>query len=255
MTKNSNIHSQNRLWYIHYNNQDKPMYIRPLYTRKCIAPECKNTTCIHPYCPLHLKEYGLEIRKSETGGFGLFATRALKAGTRVGWYTGEILTNNELTARYMGTNAAYTLEVSDDTGAIPKKIHIDAAVVRCYASMVNHASGNQANCELTQTKTMKLLPNESNEPIYAALETKRIVPKDTELLADYGSEYRFDNNHMTTNSLKNIRLGNNHITTDSLKKEASITKAKGKQVKSRAALANRSTSQKYLMSMLRGFST
>src|SRR4051812_37194108 len=59
-------------------------------------------------------------------GRGVFATVALPANTKLGWYEGDLLSGRQLLARYGDGTAPYGLCVSA-RGHPRKTVHIDAA--------------------------------------------------------------------------------------------------------------------------------
>jgi len=83
-----------------------------------------------------------EIRKSRIQGRGAFATRRIRAGTRIVEYVGERITREEADARYddesMARHHTFLFAVDDDTV-------IDAAHGGNSARFINHSC--DPNCE------------------------------------------------------------------------------------------------------------
>jgi SET domain-containing protein len=87
-------------------------------------------------------DHPFEVRRSRIHGRGVYATRAIPAGTRVIEYLGERIPHEEADARYedKGQDDGHTfLFVVDDT------ICIDAGVGGNEARYINHSC--DANCE------------------------------------------------------------------------------------------------------------
>ena len=89
-----------------------------------------------------LRGHVFVVRRSSVHGFGVFATGALAAGTRVLEYTGERITHAEAAARYDDERAdlTHTLLFTVDRATV-----IDGGVAGGPARYVNHSC--DPNCE------------------------------------------------------------------------------------------------------------
>jgi len=137
---------------------------------------------------LHLANVrGLLIGPS-AHGLGLFSTQGdrltkaereiftpdkpvFRKGQKIVEYIGEHLSKEEVEYRYDEFTAPYAIQCGPDD-------YIDAALIRCAASVANTAPKKQCNCKFI---------TDSHHKVYLQA-TKDILPG-KEILVDYGDEY------------------------------------------------------------------
>jgi len=142
---------------------------------------CKQRTAIGQYCWSHLKSIeGLRVKKSTvpSGGRGLFAARALPAGTNIP-YTGD-----EIILRSDENGGPYVLELRRD--AAGNSMGVDAARRNSgYARWVNDPKGtaSQAN-----SKFVLFTPPRGRQRI-ASVRTTKALAEGEEILVSYGNTY------------------------------------------------------------------
>ena len=131
-----------------------------------------------------------EIRKSKIQGRGAFATRRIRAGTRIIEYTGELVTQDEANRRYeddaMGRHHTFLFAVDDDRV-------IDGAVGGNESRFINHSCA--PNCQAV---------NEDGRIFVEALTT---IEPGTELLYDYAYARTPDNDNAESEGLYACRCG------------------------------------------------
>ena len=131
-----------------------------------------------------------EIRKSKIQGRGAFATRRIRAGTRIIEYTGELVTQDEANRRYeddaMGRHHTFLFAVDDDRV-------IDGAVGGNESRFINHSCA--PNCQAV---------NEDGRIFVEALTT---IEPGTELLYDYAYARTPDNDNPESEGLYACRCG------------------------------------------------
>ena len=131
-----------------------------------------------------------EIRKSKIQGRGAFATRRIRAGTRIIEYTGELVTQDEANRRYeddaMGRHHTFLFAVDDDRV-------IDGAVGGNESRYINHSCA--PNCQAV---------NEDGRIFVEALAT---IEPGTELLYDYAYARTPDNDNPESEALYACRCG------------------------------------------------
>lgn len=93
-----------------------------------------------------LREKWLRVAPSKTHGTGVFAARPLKAGLRLGYYRGEVLTDAQASARYADTSTPCHYVLALRNGAV----NIDARdpATSNWTRYVNSPEGTRhaANC-------------------------------------------------------------------------------------------------------------
>ena len=185
---------------------DKPFFTGKLSNQQCMATskaqvQCNNRTVIGAgLCWIHLlKQHNLAIRAA-THGKGLFAVKAGKPnfddqlivfrnGDRILEYTGDELSNDELTERYGDSTAPYAM-------AKNKGLFIDAALLRGPASLANHSPKPNARAGVSNRNTI-------------VLTATRAIKHGQEILLNYDAgrrrgepKYSFtDAEHKTTSAL------------------------------------------------------
>lgn len=116
-----------------------------------------------------------EIRRSPIQGLGVFATRTIKRGTRIGEYTGEYLTEDEVNRRYDDDTAArastFLFQVSDS-------LYVDAEREGSDARYINHCCDPNCEAELDGTRI-----------VITAIKT---IPPGVEITYDYALELEED---------------------------------------------------------------
>ena len=117
------------------------------------------------------RERCFEIRRSPIQGLGAFATRTIRAGTRIGEYTGECLTEDEVNRRHDDDTAArastFLFQVSD-------ALYVDAEREGGDERYINHSC--DPNCEIEL------------EGARIVIRAIRTIPAGTELTYDYALE-------------------------------------------------------------------
>jgi SET domain-containing protein len=92
-----------------------------------------------------------EIRPSPIEGHGVFATRTIRRGTRIGEYTGEYLTEDEVNRRYADDTAArastFLFQVTD-------ALYIDAEREGGAMRYVNHSCDPNCGIEVIGTRVL-----------------------------------------------------------------------------------------------------
>lgn len=170
--------------------------------------QCKRTVCIGlPLCWQHLKR-DKHVRIQESlipgagkGAFAADTTRGpneivFKPGDKIVDYTGEVLTKDEIDARFGKFTAPYAFEVLKKRGNNPGKI-IDAACSRGVGSNVNHATGNRTNARFS----IWYRDGQSHSSLKA---TKNIRNGD-EILVNYGREYKMHEGRFSTKPVSRPR--------------------------------------------------
>ena len=186
--------------FFEYSLNNIPFFGAPLLSMRCLYDKvhgnkqcAKNVVVGAGYCSNHLKQlFGLTIAPSkiEGAGLGLFATRNIRAclkqetphyctgkkGERCSIpYWGQVISLKEGDERYGKSNTApYGLAIRDSTH------FVDAACLRCFASLINHASkGFKANCAFFQR----------DENSFPSIEIMKPIKKGEELYISYGRNY------------------------------------------------------------------
>ena len=198
-----------------------------LISQQCSA-NCKNGNRCRkqvviglPYCYVHLLSIKhLRIKESTiaNAGNGLFTQNKsagendiiYKKGETIGEYLGEYLNLNTMNERYAyeeGNTAPYAVEITDDT------LFIDASLYRSYPSIINHSNTpNQINVKFNN-------PNRRVQPNTIKMVATKNIRNNTELFANYGRQYHFQNNHQTVKS-RNYPEAYNKMMPEEKKSEA-----------------------------------
>lgn len=148
-------------------------YVKPNKKR------CKLTACATTkYCWIHLKMlYGLRVKESQipNAGKGLFTEKVIKPHVNVGRYEGDVLTPEEVEARYPGNkNRDYVLQIT--AGQLKGK-YVDARSTQSsIVRYINDPKGSkfQANTRFTPA---------------GYVQTTKAIPKGKELFVHYGNDY------------------------------------------------------------------
>lgn len=155
---------------------------------------CKRMTCKYGFqCWQHsIKHLGLSVKKSTIpgAGQGLFTEKRFEPHTELVEYKGEKLTNKQLNSRYPGNKVGpYAVRVN-------RKYTIDGArsATSSIARYANDAKGppgskshRKNNADLVHKKKGKGSTNPRDKVFIES--NKRPIPKNTEVLVNYGSDY------------------------------------------------------------------
>lgn len=119
-------------------------------------------------------QFILDIKPSniKNGGNGLFSLQNIPNETMIGYYIGDILSDNN--------------KVTDYSFEISKKYFIDAKEFpRCYIAMINDAKNSQFvnNCEF------RIIEKKIKKNNKICLYSIKDINKCDELFASYGDEY------------------------------------------------------------------
>lgn len=168
-----------------------------LQTRQCTkikadGQQCKMRVQIGlPFCWMHRKFHLHLVVKPSTihgAGDGVFAIDTkkaagevvFKAGVRVCYYDGEIISEDTLVARYGDKTAPYGVQTRRDTFE-------DGAVRRSIGSLFNHKPTRYTNSKLTTNNQGKAL----------IMTTKNIRNGD-EMFINYGRQYKMQEQGVQT---------------------------------------------------------
>ena len=134
----------------------------PQPTRSAPAPRAKSRAADLPF----------ELRRSAIQGRGAFATRRIRAGSRIIEYTGERIDRDEGDRRYDDENMSrhHTFLFALDDGSV-----IDAAVGGNEARFINHSC--DPNCQAVEEEGGRIF-----------IDALRNIQPGTELLYDYAYE-------------------------------------------------------------------
>jgi hypothetical protein len=131
-----------------------------------------------------------EIRKSKIQGRGAFATRRIRAGTRIVEYTGEVISQGEANRRYdddtMGRHHTFLFALDDDRV-------IDGAVGGNDSRYINHSCAPNTQAV-----------NDNGRIFVEALRT---IEPDEELLYDYAYARTPENDNPESEALYACRCG------------------------------------------------
>lgn len=121
----------------------------------------------------------MELGKSKIrgAGNGVYAKRDLKAGKKLGLYTGEILTEEDASLR---TDRTYYFRIMHRDGGS----HIVDALDNSHANIIKFINGVKTS---QQKKKQNCVSYQYKEAIY--YKTTREVKAGEELLVDYGDNY------------------------------------------------------------------
>jgi len=128
---------------------------------------CKFSNCVNRSLTRGIRQPGLEVRPTLSKGLGLFTMGAIKAGTFLCEYTGDIITE--------GSASPYSLRVCEQG----KHLYtIDSAKRGNASRFVNHSCGFHANVRLELVRVNGIRPR-------VALVTKADVGPGEELTFEY----------------------------------------------------------------------
>lgn len=181
---------------------DNHVFAAQLVSERCSANckngnRCRKTVVIGlPYCYVHLLSVlHLRIKPSlvPDAGLGLFALDPSKEQNEIIFrkddviakYDGELINRAELQHRYGDNTAPYAIKISQDK-------YIDAALERGVMSLANHGAGVRANIFFQA-------PNYRQNTI--SVKALKNIKNNTELIVNYGKDYRFDEADYTTKNM------------------------------------------------------
>lgn len=156
---------------------------------------CSRTTCIGaPYCWSHLRSVGhLRIKPSTIpgGGKGLYVDSSrlrnpvFKTGDLIVPYYGEVITEAELDRRYgTGDHVTGPYAANDSESGVIE----DAACVRGIGSLAN----GSVNGSPPPNAELRIIPNRNALGLFALED----LNNGTEVIWDYGDDYRLDEPHV-----------------------------------------------------------
>jgi len=116
-----------------------------------------------------------EVRRSPIQGLGVFATRTIRRGTRIGTYSGEYLTEDEVNRRYDDDSPArattFLFQVSDS-------LYVDAEREGGDARYINHSCDPNCASEVVGTEIV--------------IRAIRTIPAGAEITYDYALQLEDD---------------------------------------------------------------
>ena len=160
---------------------------------------CKKRCVIGiPLCWIHsLQEYKVKVRESNipNAGLGLFVDDkdsddneiVFKNGELICLYNGEIINQHKLNERYSRFTAPYAIELH-------KKVFEDGAIERGIGSLINHTTRAKANVRFSISR--------ENKCNIVAIKNIR---NNQELLINYGSSYKFNEEVQTSTNRSKYR--------------------------------------------------
>lgn len=159
---------------------------------------CRNRVCIgFPTCWIHSKiTYGVKVKDSleVNSEKGLFATRDFETGDWICPYSGELITNQCLEARYPGDRTApYAVSRASDN------LYIDSACVRGIGSMAN---GRFKRDGFSRNRCLHNAEIVTRRGAGIWLKAIRDIEEGDEIFVYYGDEYRLDLDHNTKRTKK-----------------------------------------------------
>lgn len=196
-TPEGSTHPQGQFWCI-------------LKCQQCMATtssgrRCSRTTCIGaPFCWSHLRSIGhLRIKPSSIpgGGKGLYVDSLIsrdpvfKAGDLIVPYHGETITEDELNRRY-GTGDHVTgpyAAMNSEMGIVE-----DGACVRGIGSLAN----GSVNGAPPPNAELRAIPNQRALGLFALED----LDNGTEVIWDYGDDYRMDEPHVVRTDSYDSRM-------------------------------------------------
>ena len=144
--------------------------------KKIRTRRCKNTTCKGQKCWIHLDyQDGLRIKKSTLPDVseGLFATRNIKAGDRIGIYEGEVSSEP--------IKGDYVFKINSNKYVDAKKTN--SCAVR-YANVCRTHNQNKKQCKGNKAK-LSVIPKTQT----GTLKAKYPIKKGEEIFTSYGPAY------------------------------------------------------------------
>ena len=156
---------------------------------------CKRRSCkTWPFCWQHLQAHGLKVMTSTVNGIGngLFAVKKFTPGEKIVPYTGDLLTEAEVDARYPVTASRREAGLGQYVLESRRGTFIDA---RSTASDVgryaNHATGRRVNARLALMHHTQDGHAEGFAVLRATRNINGTKENPVEIFIDYGPHYRF----------------------------------------------------------------
>jgi len=137
---------------------------------------CRNRTCRGTVCWQHLKrDSGLRVKQSQiaAAGMGLWTTRRFKPNEKIGKYTGERLTQEQLRERYGERRGEYVLCPNNGYCIDGKKTN---------SSAVRFANDSRGNRALKNNAVFK----QGSDVLRAGPQG---IPANREIFVSYGRAY------------------------------------------------------------------
>ena len=138
---------------------------------------CRNRTCKGTLCWQHLKrDSGLRVKQSQiaAAGMGLWTTRRFKPNEKIGKYTGERLTKQEMLARYPNNKRGEYVLCPNNGYCIDGK--------KTNSSSIRFANDSKGNSQLKNNAVFK----QGSDVLRAGPQG---IPANREIFVSYGSDY------------------------------------------------------------------
>lgn len=156
---------------------------------------CKLRSCISlPYCHVHVgQETGLRVKQSliPNAGKGLFAAKQYKRADTVAYYTGEILTQAQMDARYGKGLAQYALQLAGNHYI--DAVRTDSGVAR-YADTCDAPRGKKNPCK----NNVRFVHDRHKKAI--KLQACTTIEPGSEIGVSYGDDYMLNGRKLVRES-------------------------------------------------------
>jgi hypothetical protein len=138
---------------------------------------CRNRTCRGKLCWQHLKrDSGLRVKSSQiaAAGMGLWTTRRFKPNEKIGNYTGERITKQQMLARYPNNKRGEYVLCPNNGYCIDGK--------KTNSSSIRFANDSKGNSQLKNNAVFK----QGSDVLRAGPQG---IPANREIFVSYGSDY------------------------------------------------------------------
>ena len=138
---------------------------------------CRNRTCRGKLCWQHLKrDSGLRVKPSQiaAAGMGLWTTRRFKPNEKIGNYTGERITKQQMLARYPNNKRGEYVLCPNNGYCIDGK--------KTNSSSIRFANDSKGNSQLKNNAVFK----QGSDVLRAGPQG---IPANREIFVSYGSDY------------------------------------------------------------------
>ena len=138
---------------------------------------CRNRTCRGELCWQHLRrDSGLRVKQSQiaAAGMGLWTTRRFKPNEKIGNYTGERLTKQQMLARYPNNKRGEYVLCPNNGFCIDGK--------KTNSSSIRFANNSKGNSQLKNNAVFK----QGSDVLRAGPQG---IPANREIFVSYGSDY------------------------------------------------------------------
>ena len=138
---------------------------------------CRNRTCRGKLCWQHLKrDSGLRVKQSQisAAGMGLWTTRRFKPNEKIGNYTGERITKQQMLARYPNNKRGEYVLCPNNGYCIDGK--------KTNSSSIRFANDSKGNSQLKNNAVFK----QGSDVLRAGPQG---IPANREIFVSYGSDY------------------------------------------------------------------